>query len=502
MAKRKKEVVQKRFLDGGIFDRYNSDWQGVYNVNFETQATNKYVRFRARDMWLNDPWTQAIVRLIRDEVIGEHGFKLACQYEFPTRKAGINNGKVIEEEWEDFNSFGNITIREDLSGAMLQRHIAETWVVDGEVFIRTFRGREEGKHGVRYQILTADYIDENYYTSTPNGAIYQGIEYDTRGKVLAYHCYTRNPYDPNTPFLGENNRVRVPASDMKHLFLRKVPNQVRGISMLNPIMQKLYHLSQYSKYEVLQAEAATLNQFYYRQSPESDTYTGQMTPAELAEIYNKAPSKLTKPGQIPWLPPGVDLEAVKANTPHPQFGAFVQAMLREIASGMGINYNFFANDWATFSYSSSKMAHHMSQSNWGVIQDHFKSVVVQPMFEDWLEMQALFNATNVPSVLPFVNLANVDKFKTEVMWHGKKFGTPDALKEAQADAALYELGVTSLRRIAAKYAVDLDEVTAERASELIMIKTAGAPEPHTAILNQAEQIEKLSTEKGEPVTDE
>lgn len=142
-----------------------------------------------------------------------------------------------------------------------------SWVDAGEVFVRRRkRFADEGLTvPVQYQLLEAEMVplfDADTFTGMPaNHRIRSGIELDKRGKRIAYWVYREHPGDGGLS-TGSNptadSLVRVLADDMAHVFEPTRPGQLRGVSMLAPVLTRLRKIENYDDAVLTRQQLANL----------------------------------------------------------------------------------------------------------------------------------------------------------------------------------------------------------------------------------------------------
>jgi capsid protein len=106
------------------------------------------------------------------------------------------------------------------------------------MFIRILRGENVNKYGFTLQLIEPDWVDEKKNEELKNGNIIRmGIELDKWRRAVAYYVSARNNtldiwgnVVPTGPYL------RVPASDMIHVFDPERADQTRGMSWMAPAM--------------------------------------------------------------------------------------------------------------------------------------------------------------------------------------------------------------------------------------------------------------------------
>jgi capsid protein len=92
---------------------------------------------------------------------------------------------------------------------------------------------------LQLQLLEAEHLPFDKNEADGNGnQIRCGIEFDKIGRRVAYHFYRKHPGD-NTDQSGKGEIVRVPASEILHLYRPQRPGQIRGVPWISPALVKL-----------------------------------------------------------------------------------------------------------------------------------------------------------------------------------------------------------------------------------------------------------------------
>lgn len=226
----------------------------------------------------------------------------------------------------------------------LQRLAMNAVCADGEVLIRIRRRPAADGMALPFQLqmLEADYIDESKETlaSPIDGVtIRQGIEYDARGRRLAYWLFDDHP---GAARLNSSRSRRVPASEVIHVYRQDRPGQQRGVSWLAPVAMQLQDLADYLDAQLVRQKiAACLAGFRTTEDGEPETSAAD----PLAKL---------SPGAIYQLSPGED---IRFSDPPQVTGLteFTTASLRAIAGGIGITYEALTGDLGGVNYSSGRM---------------------------------------------------------------------------------------------------------------------------------------------------
>lgn len=138
-----------------------------------------------------------------------------------------------------------------IDGYGQQTLAVRSWLLGGEVFGRKrSRFADEGLPlPFQVQLLEADMcpmLDADTYQGLPaNNRIRSGIELDKRGRRVAFWFYKEHPGDNPNGAIGVDTLIRVAASEVIHMFEQKRPGQLRGVSMLAPVLARLRSIGDY-----------------------------------------------------------------------------------------------------------------------------------------------------------------------------------------------------------------------------------------------------------------
>ena len=154
------------------------------------------------------------------------------------------------------------------------------------------------------------------------------------------------------------------------------------------------------------------------------------------------------PGHFSVLPEGTTFNSFDPNYPHEQFGAFVKASLRGIASGVNVSYNSLANDLEGVNYSSLRAGVLEERDSWMTLQNWLTESLLEPLFADWLTAALLAGTVRTVRGAPIT----VDKFEkfNVPQWQGRRWQWVDPLKDVEANIAAINAGLKSRREVIAE----------------------------------------------------
>mgnify|MGYP002620031201 CR=1 FL=1 len=241
--------------------------------------------------------------------------------------------------WESWTDRADLDEAGDLYA--LQALAAKRLVVDGEAFA-VLSHAEDGE--LRIRLLDAEQIDPTMTRELGGGArIVAGVEFDASGRRVAYHILRDRP---GLPLMSALDAVRVPASDVIHLFKPEIPGQVRGVSWLAPIILRLRELDEaHDAQLVRQKVAALMAGFVVDPNGDHGGLNGER------DHQGNLDGGL-EPGTLKILEPGQDIRFSDPAKVGAEVIDFLRVTAKEIAAGLGVPASVITGDYADANYSS------------------------------------------------------------------------------------------------------------------------------------------------------
>jgi lambda family phage portal protein len=445
---------KRAVFHGAQGTRLMLDWvASILSADQEIKANARLLRARSRDLVRNNPTAKHFLNLVAANVVGPHGVTYQARVRNNDGKLNLPLNEKIEEAWEDWCLQDNCAVDGKLSLRALCDLVIRTVPQDGEAFVRMVRGYEN-PHGFALQLFDADQIDPLYNRAPEHGQneIRLGIEVNKWGRPVAYWVTKGHPSDQ----LGSFERERVPASDVVHLYDPLRVNQTRGVTWFHSVMVPLRMLDGYIEAELIAARAGAAKMGFLRYTDAS---------AYDAPDPEKGVKMDVRPGVIDTLPPG--LEFVEWNPEHPAqaFPMFVQAMLRLVATGLGVSYNSLANDLIGVNYSSMRSGLLLERDQWRRLQSWFMESFLQRVFDAWMPMALLTGKLVLDSRDPA-------KFR-EGRWQPRGWQWVDPLKDVQASILAIAAGLSSRDEVISDKGGDFGEVAEQIAEEQKIAESYG-----------------------------
>lgn len=448
--------AQLRRFDAAVVNRLTESWVASQaSIDQELRNDLDRLRRRSRDLAKNNEYLAKFLRMVRNNVIGQ-GMALQSR-PFDGKKLDGLAAQTIERHFAQWSKPTNCDVTGRMGFWSMMRAASDALARDGEVLIRVRSDRSA--YCMRLQLLDVERLNTkmNRARTPGSNAIIMGVEVDDFRCPVAYHIHTVLPGDTG----ATETRVeceRVPADQIIHRFLMLEPEQTRGVPWAHAAMRRLNDLGGYREAAVIAARIGASKMGFFT-SPEPETLQD-------GTDDNGVPYTSAAPGEFGVLPPGVGFQTFDPAYPHEQFGEFVKAALRGIASGLGVSYNSLANDLEGVNFSSIRSGVLEERDEWMVLQDWWIEQIIDPIFDRWLKTSLSFGTlTQVgdkgTSALPVLKL---EKF-SEHLWMPRRWGWVDPLKDVQATVLAISNNLTTTTDAAARNGVDIEDVFATKQRE-------------------------------------
>jgi len=477
-----------RSFAAAAVNRLLAGWK--YDGGFTSSEVSSHldaVRGRSRQMAKDSPHLKRWLDLSAINIVGE-GFALkSMPHDGVPGQASYrldqSAADFIEYHWRRF-----CTYRDPETGltwcdatgrktdAELDRLNVKTLKRDGEYFIHVIR-TDANPYGIAWRVLRPDSCDHTYHEpKLSNGNIVHcGVEMiESTRRPVAYYFRTtaRNPYSHSN---HGQPLVRIPASEIIHGFTQEDEDQPRGIPHCHAFLAKLKMLDELDVAELTAArdEACSIRSYYAPLGSEDEI--ADLTDDENSDVA-QALTQEKEPGQAELLPMGWKQEVHTPQHPNKNHKEFKDGMLRDVASGGGVEYSNFTNNWAGVSFSSVRVGTISERDQWICEQDDFISQCKSPQFLMWLRS---FLALRVSGSLP---ASKYDKFAQHA-YRGRRWMWVDPMKDVAAAVIAVDHGWKTNTQVASDMGTDFNDNVDEIEREAKASK--GTPLERTAENNPA-----------------
>jgi lambda family phage portal protein len=266
--------------------------------------------------------------------------------------------------------------------------------------------------------------------------------------------------------------VRVPADDICHIFERRFPGQVRGVSWFAPVATRL--IEQHKLEDALLARmnaAALFAGFVTDTEGRGAGFTdGTTNPADLS----------LEPGVMRILPPGADVRFpdVPGIEGAPEL---LTHMGRSIASGVGLPFPIMASAYGDVNYSSGTLGLGQFIRRVKAIQSSLLvGQFLQPVWNRFVTLEILSGRLSAP----YFARDPAPYFAVTFLFPAWPSLNP--LDEAKADQITISTGVRSRQEVIAARGRDPAEVDAELQSDTF--KPIATPQPAAALTQEPQNV--------------
>lgn len=420
-----------------------------YHVNTLISASGDTVNARARYLVNNNGYAVAAVESFTSNAVG-CGIKPSCKLKRASLKEAV---QAAWARWTDEADAERIT---DFYG--LLRRVARELFIAGEVFIR-FRPRRASDGlsvPLQLQMLPSEQVPLTFTQPAPNGnMIRQGVEFGAFGQREAYWFWRSNPRDLTDRSAVGNDLVRVPASEVLHIFDPPEAGQVRGLSKMSAAMVKLWLLDLYDDAELDRKKVAAMFAGFITR-PDTD---GAMMGEGAPDAAGSAVAGL-KPGTLQVLLPGEDVTFSSPADVGGSYEAFQYRNLLSICAALGVPYQCVTGDMTKVNYASSRTALLEFRRR---IESLQHSILVfqfcRPVWERWITTAVLSGRLALPKFA-----TDPDQYMS-VRWTPPKWDWVDPLKDIKAEQEACASGFKARSDVHEEMGYDPEEVDARIAAD-------------------------------------
>lgn len=412
----------------------------------------------------NNDYYRSFLLMCRRHIVGPTGIALQ-----PVAKRADGTLDVLDNQaqlasWADWARRGNCTICGRFSLVDVQHMLAMMIPRDGGVFIRHFRGRDQGEHGYRFQLLTVDRLAVDYNLDLRNGGyINGGVECDVNDRIVAWHFYRRKA---GAVWQSQGERLRIPAGEIDYVAVHEDYSVHLSMPWGFTAAARLNTLNGFEEAALTAARAGASKMGFF----EREMGVEEVSDAPELEEF--------EPGMTETLPPGYKFSAFDPGYPDGESPQFVKLMLRGAAAGMGVSYNGLAGDLESTNFSSLHVGKAEERDEWRILQSWFIEHFLAVIHAEWLPLSILSGKTP----LPFSKIA---KF-SEVAWKPRGWAAVNPVDEANANIANIGAGLSSPQRVAASKGADYDAILNELAEAKAKAEKLGLSfDPKLAPINVA-----------------
>lgn len=479
--------------------------------NEDINRNNATLRQRARMLYMSSPVATAAINTNRTKIVGTGlTLKSTLDYELlgMTSDAAKDWQRRTEAEFRMWCKRENCDALGLNNFFGLQQLALKSWLASGDVFVLIKRRAPTllNPYSLRLHLIEADRVSTpaEYRSGVIDGSItsgkipegkpgaghmiYDGVEVDDDGRVVAYHICSGYPREYTGAdlkwqrILAYGEKTGLP--NVLHIMDAERPDQYRGVPYLAQVIEPLLQLRRYTESELM---AALVQSFFTAwiktetnpmEIPFNEVGVGDMTAGDginldggpIDEVSDSENEYEMGPGTVNHLAPGESIEFGNPNIPTAGFETFMKTMVRLVGSALELPYDVISKEFNS-SYSASRGALLEAWEAFKMKRAWFVDGFCQPVYELWLAEAVALRRIRATGFFddPLFRL-----FWSEARWIGPVQGSLDPLKEAKADLMLIDRGIKTHEQVTRERGGgDWEENVEQLRRENELLKAAG-----------------------------
>lgn len=413
---------------------------------------NYTLRQRARMLYMAAPIATSAIKTNRTNVVGV-GLRLKSRIDREVLGLSPEQTeawqKTTEREfalWAENKRACDATGMNTFYG--LQQLALISWLLSGDCIglIKQYKTSPLLPYSLRVHLIESDRIatpnDSGagvfpYYTTGKNpktgNVIYDGVEVDKDGMVVAYHIRNTYPYEVGAAtttwhrVLAYQNKTGLP--NVVHVMDCERPDQYRGVTLLAQIIEPLLQLRRYTESELMAAVVESFfTAFIKTEAPTDETPFNEVE--EVPPGEPTGPNEYSMgPGQVNVMKPGEDVTFADPKRPAGGFDAFVNAICTQIGASIEIPVDLLLKRFNA-SYSASRAALLEAWKAFKMRREWLADDFCRPIYEVWMSEAVARGRIYAPGFFenPAIRAAYLGS-----EWLGPSQGQLDPVKEITAE---------------------------------------------------------------------
>lgn len=444
----------------------------------DINENNLTLRQRSRMLYMSSPIATSAINTNRTKVIGV-GLSLKSVVNSDILGISAEAAKEWQKKTEaEFKLWSSKKQNCDALGinnfASLQQLALVSWLMNGDVFaiVKRENSNKDNPYTLRLHLIEADRISTptkngvklTTYVSNTSGEteagnkIFDGVEVDQKGKVVAYHICNSYPNELSTKS-SEWQRVLAYGElsgtpNIFHIMSSERCDQYRGVPYLAPVIENILQLRRYTESELM---AALVQSFFTAwietmagtsENPLNEVGSGNIAgvPSENPQTDNisKNPNEYELgPGTVNVLGEGEKVIFGNPNIPTAGFDAFVSTLCRLIGSALDLPHDVLVKEFNK-SYSASRAALSEAWEAFKMRRAWFIDDFCQPVYELWLAEAVAIGRIKAPG---FFNDPAIKAAWCGARWIGPVQAQLDPTKEVTAAKMMVEEGFKTREQV-------------------------------------------------------
>ena len=425
----------------------------------DIDENNYTLRQRGRLMYMGNPVAASAIKTSRTNTVGT-GLRLNPRPDMELiglskedAAAWVHKVKREFAIWAEKKDACDATGLNDFYE--FQQLLFVSWLTSGDVFalVQSRESTLMRPYSLRLRAIEADLVDtpSNYGSVSPkvgkntnNGnRIYDGVEVDSDGMVVAYHIRNTYPYE-DTLQSTEYKRIEARGKEsgmpnILHLMSCERPDQYRGVSFIAPVIIPLLQMNRYTESELTAALVNSyLTAYIQTSTAEGENPFNEAHPDGDIDIRDPNEYEMG-PGQVNFLQPGENVITVDPKHPVSGFQAFVDAVCTQMGAALEIPAEILLKKFDA-SYSASRGALLEAWKSFRMYRTWFTNDFCKPVYELWLSEAVARGRIDAPGFFtdPLIREAWLGS-----QWIGPSQGQLDPTKEIEAEILACQNGFST-----------------------------------------------------------
>lgn len=325
----------------------------------------------------------------------------------------------------------------------------------------------------------------------PDHELWRGIEFDSKGRRVAYHLYRRNPSDPIGWFGMHRLEIqRIVEDEIRHLYLAEDEEAERGVSWFAPNLMELRDLGTYKENELMASAVAACVTLGVRRSSGQDNF-GTQAPSDWPTTDDDG-NNITwmQPGQIWDLGKDGDIKGFSPERPNSEVSNFSDFLLRGVAGSFpGLKPSTVTGNYKQSSFASERSADNDTWRELEQLQDWMVWNSSEPVWEAFLDASAV--AGLFDDVLPSPEYYATNRERLiYASWNGPVAKSINPKDDEAASALAIRNGTSTIQKEAANRGYNWRENLEELAEYVAYAREQGLPETYIqSVLGQQAQAD-------------
>lgn len=423
---------------------------------------NLTLRQRARMLYMAAPIATSAIKTNRTNVIGA-GLRPYSRIDRET--LGLSDEQADAWEKQAEKEFALWAESRGMSDALglndffeLQQIAFQAWILSGDVFCLFKTGKATPLHPytLRLHLIEADRVATptdcvtvayGLLTAGKNpqngNDIFDGVEVDKDGRVVAYHIRSTYPYeitDKKTDWARiEAVGARTGMPNILHIMDAERPDQYRGVSYLAPVIEPLLQIRRYTETELTAAIIESCFAGFITTQANPDEMPMNETKDDGEQEHSDPNEFSFGPGEFNALKPGEDVKFSDPKRPANGFSGFVQAIAQQVGAALEIPSEILLKAF-TSSYSASRGALLEAWKGFRMRREWFAKDFCRPVYEAWLAEAVATGRIQAPG---FFGDPAIRKAWSGSEWTGPSQGQLNPVQEIQAEVLAVQHGFST-----------------------------------------------------------